>query len=230
MEDRSHIVLVHGAGGGPWEWDIWARVLEAAGIRVHRPGLQPAAPGLAATRLDDYRQQLAAAIARAGPAPVLVGASLGGRLAAECAERAAALVLVNPLLPERPAAGPGAAAIRAWRGRAALAGTRRALPDADAAAALHAFRRWRDESAAVLEEARATPFPPRPACPCLLVLSEADRDVAPAATRALAADWAVETIALAGASHVGPLLGREAAAVAARVLAWLDRGWTPAVG
>ena len=54
-EPRRAVVFVHGAGGGGWEWDAWARVFAAEGWRVFAPDLQPAAEGLAATRLDDYR-------------------------------------------------------------------------------------------------------------------------------------------------------------------------------
>ena len=69
---------------------------------------------------------------------------------------------------------------------APAAGTRRAIPEADAAAALFAFRRWRDESGAVLREARCGIAVPRPACPMLCVVSAHDGDVPPAITRAMA--------------------------------------------
>ena len=40
------LVFVHGAGGGGWEWAVWARVFAAAGIAVAAPDLRPAAAGL----------------------------------------------------------------------------------------------------------------------------------------------------------------------------------------
>ena len=124
-------LLVHGAGGGGWEWNVWRGVFEAAGIAVAAPDLQPVAAGLAATGFDDYLQQARDAL-RALPRPrVAVGASLGGLLALGIADAADALVLVNPLppapwhasLPSRP--WPD---VVPWRRHARLEGTRRALP------------------------------------------------------------------------------------------------------
>ena len=40
-EARRAVVLVHGAGGGGWEWDAWARVFAAGDWRVFAPDLQP---------------------------------------------------------------------------------------------------------------------------------------------------------------------------------------------
>ncbi|MEO6104787.1 MAG: hypothetical protein ABIP44_14255, partial [Pseudoxanthomonas sp.] len=51
-------LLVHGAGGGAWEWNQWRGVLEAQGIIVHALDLQPTAAGLAATTVQDYRNQV----------------------------------------------------------------------------------------------------------------------------------------------------------------------------
>src|SRR6187401_2909370 len=93
-------LLVHGAGGGAWEWAAWQRVLAAAGIGNHAFDLAALPAGLAATRLADYAAQVRS-LAQALPEPrVLVAASLGGTLAAHVADAvdARALVLVNPLL------------------------------------------------------------------------------------------------------------------------------------
>lgn len=57
---RARVVCVHGAGGGGWEWSIWARGLAVAGFDVLAPDLVPAHGGLAATRLADYREQVRA--------------------------------------------------------------------------------------------------------------------------------------------------------------------------
>ena len=51
-------LLVHGAGGGGWEWNVWRGVFEAAGIAVAAPDLQPVAAGLATTGFDDYLREL----------------------------------------------------------------------------------------------------------------------------------------------------------------------------
>src|SRR5687768_3584762 len=148
-----HAVLVHGAGGGGWEWNVWRRVFAAHGLETDALDLRPVDAGLPATCFEDYAAQVRAVL-DAVPRPcALVGASLGGLLAMACAGAADALVLVNPLPPapwadllpsrEWPDTVP-------WGRNARLASTRRALPDSDDATALFAFRRWRDESGAVL--------------------------------------------------------------------------------
>lgn len=218
-------VLVHGAGGGGWEWNVWRRVFAAVAVDVHAPDLQPVAAGLAATGFDDYAAQVRAAL-EAVPGPrALVGASLGGLLALACADAADALVLVNPLppapwadrLPVRdwPDSVP-------WRRNARLASTRRALPDSDDATALFAFRRWRDESGAVLRHAHAGLVLDAPACPTLCIASSQDEDVPPDLTAELARAWDADLLRVASTGHVGPLLGRDAAAVAMQAAAWLS--------
>jgi pimeloyl-ACP methyl ester carboxylesterase len=214
-------VFVHGAGGGGWEWTVWQRVFAAAGWDTLAPDLQPAPDGLAATTLGDYAAQVRGWIAPAPRPRVLVGASLGGLLAAMAAEATDALVLVNPLPPSGlPAAAPLPAVVP-WGRTASLAGTRHALPDADDLAALHAFRRWRDESGRVLAEARAGVALAKPRVPVLVIASEGDDDVPPASSAALAADWGATLWRVPG-SHVGPLLGRQAPALAAAVFPWLN--------
>ena len=219
-------MLVHGAGGGAWEWNVWQRVFAADGWRVETPELMPASAGLAATRLEDYREQVAKTLL-AQPSPrVLVGASLGGLLALQLADAVSALVLINPLppspwqtrLPERAPPPP----VIPWRSNASLAGTRRAMPDADEAACLFAYRHWRDESGAVLDAARAGVSVPKPRCPTLMIVSSNDADVPAALSLDLAQAFSADVIRLAGASHVGPLLGRRAAAVARQAVDWLN--------
>jgi len=247
--------LLHGAGGGGWEWVIWDRVLRARGATVAAPDLMPVAQGLAATTLADYREQAEAAVRalgipqaqvdatvratgrqaeRGGAAgfaagmPVVVGASLGGLLAMQVATVVPlrALVLLNPLppapwhtmLPPREASPP----VIPWGRTASLASTRRALPDASDATCEWAWRRWRDESGAVVDAARAGVALARPPCPVLVIASEADDDVPADASAALAQAWGASLWRLPGASHVGPLLGRGAAACAEQVVAWVE--------
>lgn len=218
-------LLVHGAGGGGWEWNVWCRVFAAHGIECNAPDLQPSSDDVAATTFADYATQVRAAI-EAMPQPcALVGASLGGLLAMACADAADALVLVNPLpplpwaaqLPPRqwPEAMP-------WRREARLASTRASLPDADDATALFAFRRWRDESGAVLRAAQAGIAIATPHCPVLCIASAQDEAVPPVLTAALAAAWAASLLRVPSPSHVGPLLGRDAAQVVAQAIAWLS--------
>lgn len=220
------VLMVHGAGGGGWEWNAWSRVFTAAGWITLAPDLEPAPEGLAATGFAHYRAQVADAVARLPRPRVLVGASLGGLLALDCAEAVDALVLVGPL-PPRPwhARSPitrGPNAIEAWGARANLAGTRIAVPDAGAGDAWFAFRRWRDESGAVLDEARAGIACAIPDCPVLVVASNADIEVPIDACRAMATWMGAELRVLENASHVGALMGRTATAIAADVVTWLN--------
>lgn len=217
-------VLVHGAGGGAWEWNVWRAVLASAGAAVVTPELRPVAAGLAATRWTDYRAQLEAATPVDA---VLVGASLGGLLAlavAACA-RPAAIVLVNPLPPapwhaELPPREPWPAVVP-WQATASVEGTRRALPDADDATVRYAAVRWRDESGAVLDAARQGLALPQPACPVLVLASADDVDVPASVSARYAADIGADLVRLPRTSHVGPLLGRGAAACAALAAAWV---------
>lgn len=197
----------------------------AQGIEAEAIDLRPASAGLAATALRDYLDQVRAAL-HALPRPrALAGASLGGLLALLAADDADALVLVNPLPPAPwharlpPREWPE---VVRWRGDARLVSTRRAMPDADDAGALFAFRHWRDESGLALREARAGVEADRPACPVLLVASARDEDVPPAIAGAMAEAWDASLLRTPVTSHVGPLLGRRAADTAAQAVAWLN--------
>ncbi|MFC4819523.1 alpha/beta fold hydrolase [Dokdonella ginsengisoli] len=216
------IVCVHGAGGGGWEWAIWARVFAARGHGVIAPDLQPAAAGLAATRYADYLEQVVQWCRGVGAPLALLGASLGGSLALAAAETAGAqaLILVNPLVPRAPRPQPRPAVIP-WGRERSLGGTRRAMADADDAACVYAFRRWRDESGAVLDEAEAAAAT-APPCATLVLAGERDEDVPPPLSRALAIRLDADFERVAGAGHLGPLFGRGAASVAERAADWLE--------
>lgn len=222
-----HCLLIHGAGGGGWEWNVWQRVFQARGLRAEAPDLVPAAAGIAATGFDDYLQQVLAHAAALPSPRVLVGASLGGLLALAAATDvgAQALVLVNPLVPAPlharlpPRAWPE---VVPWGRQRSLEGTRRAMPDADDAACLYAFRRWRDESGAVMQAAAAGIDADRPRCPVLVLVSGRDRDVPPELTRALAARLGADVFAAEHESHVGALLGRNASVRATQAIEWVD--------
>lgn len=219
------VVCVHGAGGGGWEWAIWARVFAARGYGVIAPDLQPAAAGVAATRYGDYLDQVVQWCRGVGAPVALVGASLGGSLALAAAEivGARALILVNPLVPRTPRPEPRRAVIP-WARERSLGGTRRAMSDADDAACVYAFRRWRDESGAVLDEAEARAATASP-CATLVLAGERDDDVPPPLSRALAIRLGADFERVADAGHLGPLLGRVAADVAERAAGWLGPRW-----
>lgn len=221
-------LLVHGAGGGAWEWRRWTPRLLAAGFAVHELDLRAAPGGLASTLLQDYRGQVGEALGRARRPRLLVGASLGGLLALMAAPGHAvdAIVLVNPVppapwhqqLPPRERAG----AIVPWGLRAQLEGTRRSMPGVDPASTLHAFRRWRDESAEALRQAWAGVEVEAPGCPVLVLCSEADEDVPASVTAAMAAAMGFEFIGLRRTSHVDPLLGDPARATVQAAVRWVN--------
>ncbi|WP_157981473.1 alpha/beta hydrolase [Cognatilysobacter tabacisoli] len=225
----AHAVLVHGAGAGGWEWTIWRGVLAAHGVEALALDLA-AHDAVAATTFDDYRAQVAAALAALPRPRVLAGASLGGLLAAACADATDALVLVNPM-PPAPWAGqlprrdwPD---VVPWGRDARLDGTRRALGDADDASALRALRGWREESGAVLRAAQDGIEVERPGCPVWFAAGGADNDVPVGATRAWASAWEAPLHELPGAGHVEPLLGRRAAGVADAAARWLVATLSP---
>jgi pimeloyl-ACP methyl ester carboxylesterase len=224
------VVCVHGAGGGGWEWAIWARVFADRGFAVIAPDLKPSVGGIEQTAFADYREQVLDWSRGAGEGAVLIGASLGGLLAVAHAVRPAALILVNPLPPAgvlaRPLHEPWPALVP-WARARSLASTQRAMPDADDAARLFALRRWRDESGAVLNEARDGIAVEAPRCPTLFLASEDDADIPPAAVRALAVRFAADFRSIPDASHVGPLLGRSAAHVAAQACSWVGERLAP---
>ena len=220
------ILLVHGAGGGVWEWNRWRAVLQAHAVSVHVIELEPIPAGLAANCFQDYVLQLLRQLQRLPRPRVLAGASLGGLVSAACAHAADALVLINPL----PAAPWGHATQRrawddvvAWRGRARLASTRMAMKDADEASALYAFRHWRDESGKVMREAQAGIEVHKPACPALFVISAQDHHVPPDISLAWANAWQAENLQTTATTHVGPLLGLQAPRIAAETVAWLNQ-------
>lgn len=222
-------MLVHGAGGGAWEWNIWMRVFAASGWCCEALDLQPADAGLAVTSLADYTAQVEQVLARQAQPAVLIGASLGALLALRCAHAAAALVLVNPLPPKPWQLGSDKVwpEIVPWRRARSLEGTRRAMTEADDAACLYAFRRWRDESGRVLNEAHAGVEVVAPAVACLVMASIDDTDVPHDRSVALAQGLGASLLNLPG-GHLAPLLGRGAATAATQAVAWLNtiRGFT----
>lgn len=213
------VIFVHGAGGGGWEWTIWSRVFMARGWHVVAPNLHAAAAGLAVTRLADYIAQVRGWCAPYAQ-PVLIGASLGARLVLATSDIAAALVLINPLLPKTSFVPRSI--IVPWGSYRSFENTRCAMPDADDAACLFAHRRWGDEAGAVLNEAFATPLPLAQTRHTLVFASEFDADTPMTDTCAWAQACGAEFRLVPGASHVGPLLGRAAARCAELAADWLS--------
>ena len=219
-------MLIHGAGGGAWEWNRWRGVLEAHAIATRVLELQPTARGLAATALQDYAAQVRVALQDLQRPRVLVGASLGGLLAAMCARESDALVLVNPLPPapwHRRLPARSWDLVVPWQRSARLHSTRQAMQDADDASALWAFRHWRDESGHTLRQTHTGVEVAKPDCPALFVVSRQDEDVPPEIILEWAQAWRADRLETLADSHVGPLLGYQAQATAIQAVAWLNR-------
>ncbi|HEY0866048.1 MAG TPA: alpha/beta hydrolase [Fimbriimonas sp.] len=224
-------VMIHGAGGGGWEYDFWKPVFEKAGWKVVAPDLVPTSEGLAKTSFEDYVGQVHSWVPTERRRLVLVGASLGGILALKAAEkiRPDAMILVNSV----PPAGVGPTRsdrvhpeIIRWA-NGPLKDTRDAMPDSDEKTILWAHPKWRDESGAVLNATAKGISAKKPSVPVLVVLGEEDTDI-PATTGHAIAAWAEADIhQYAKTSHVGPLMGRRAKEIAGAALRWcLDR-WNP---
>jgi len=95
----TSIVLIHGSFHGPWCWQRFAPLLEAAGYCVAIPDLMASAAPL---DLMAYAATVAAAIDRLPGPLLLIGHSMGGLVAAQAAElraeRVAAILYVAALL------------------------------------------------------------------------------------------------------------------------------------
>ncbi len=187
--------------------------------------MQPAAGGLESTGLEDYVEQVISWCLNLPQPIVLIGASLGGILALKAAHRVApdGMVLVNSV----PPAGFGGLkpfevdAVVRWS-NSSFNETLAAMPDCSLESAKFAHERWRDESGAVIRAARIGVPVPKPTCPRLAVVSELDEDI-PVATLLEVQQWLEADLDYcSGASHVGPLLGKEAEMVGQRVAAWLE--------
>lgn len=225
LPEACRALLLHGAGGGGWEWRGWARVLGASGFHVHAPDLAPGPEGLAATNFDDYLEQVVR-YGRALDEPLLlVGASLGGLLALAAGElEPEGRVLVNTVPPAETAGWPPRQrtwpAVVPWGDEADFESTRRAMPDCDHAARVLAHRRWRNESgrvmATVYEGVGVTPD----TVPTLVLGAQHDRDVPVDVSRRLAARHGWDFVMVPGASHLGPLLGHSAADCAGLAFDW----------
>lgn len=219
-------VMIHGAGGGGWEYDRWRPLFARAGWQVVAPDLVPAKGGLEATTFDDYVQQVTEWVPQKHGRLVLVGASMGGILALKVAERihADALVLVNSAPPQgigKPREGNPYPAIVRWA-NGPIEDTRAALPDGDEATVRWAHPKWRDEAGAAMNTIH-NGVPVRPSTvPTLVVLGAEDTDI-PLESGLALARWAKADVQLyAGTSHIGPLYGRRAAEIATAVVRWLD--------
>jgi pimeloyl-ACP methyl ester carboxylesterase len=95
------------------------------------------------------------------------------------------------------------------------------MPDSDEATIQKAWKRWRDESGAVMNTMNDRVAVRKPTCPVLMVIGGKDTDISPETSRNVAS-WAdADVHQYANMSHVGPLLSRRATEVADSILVWL---------
>ncbi len=216
--------MIHGAGGGGWEYKFWKSEFEARGYRVIAPDLLPVAGDYAKTKFEDYVDQIVKA---GGKTPdVLIGASMGGVLVMKAAEklRPKALVVVCSTLPKgvldtAVAKEPSPPVLR-WKG-GPYKDTVDSMPDSDEATRKFAWPRWRDESGSVMNTIRAGVTITKPKCPVLVVIPESDDTIPPDHQQKLAGFLGADSLRFKGMSHVGPLLSKRAKEVARAVLTWL---------
>ncbi len=216
--------MVHGAGGGAWEWLIWQRVFAAAGAQTCAFDLMPNGGVLEATHYTHYLAQVRSQIESYQPT-VLIGASLGGLLAAEALSQlqvtsVRALILAAPMLKSGVSGAAVAAPKKRWAHAIELSKTARALPDADAAAITFAHARWRDESAFALNTAYAGRSFTASARATLMLIAQHDRNISEAGLRRWANSERMDVQCVRDASHAGLLLGRYAAATAELAHRW----------
>lgn len=225
LAPKATVVMIHGAGGGGWEYDLWKPVFEKAGYRVVARDLLPAVGGLGATRFEDYLRQVQMWRPVSGKV-ILVGASMGGLLAMKSAEleSPAAMVLVNSTTPAgvgQMRKGALAPPVIRWA-NGPLRDTEISMPDSDRKTILWAWKKWRDESGAVVNEIRGGIPVRKPSCRTLVVIGEKDTDILPSTSRKLAKWAGAEVLSYPGMSHVGPLMGTRARKVAGDIVAWLE--------
>jgi hypothetical protein len=95
------------------------------------------------------------------------------------------------------------------------------MPDSDEKTILWAWKKWRDESGAVMTALSAGPKVSPFKAPVLVVIGQNDTDIPPAKSRRLATRYQADILEYQSMSHVGPLLSTRAEEVAGSVVAWL---------
>ena len=94
----ENLVLVHGAGSGPWVFDGWAGNL--SGFTLHTVDLHEDLD-VASASMTDYRDRVVAAMKAIGAPVALCGWSMGGLVALMATQELvpSALVLIEPSPP-----------------------------------------------------------------------------------------------------------------------------------
>ena len=215
------VLLVHGAGGGAWEWQMWESEFRSAGYDVHAIDLLPVGGDYSATHFSDYLDQ----IQLNSDYDILIGASMGGILCLKACEYRSprALILVCSAISSgfpSTVYGPPYEEVIKWS-QGSYESTRSALPDSDEELCRTIWNKWRDESGTVLNEIRGGIDASRPDCPILSIIPGADSTIDPSIQTEFATRLKADSVCYAGMSHVGPLLSRRAPEVARQVISWL---------
>ncbi len=225
LASKGTVVMIHGAGGGGWEYDKWRPVFERAGWTVIAKDLVPTNHQYESTQLDDYVAQVVSWTPQRGRV-YYIGASMGGLLALKAQERrpVMGIVLVNSVAPlevpikRHPASFPP---IVRWA-NGPLKDSEAAMPDSDRKTIRWAWKRWRDESGTVMNQITEGVSAQSALCLVLTILGEADTDV-PHSTGLALANWTGATVkSYPKMSHVGPLMSRRATEVAQFALKWIE--------
>lgn len=221
---RDTVIMIHGAGGGGWEYDKWKPVFAKVGWKVIAKDLLPAKGGLEQTKFQDYLDQTKTWVPKSHRRLVIIGASMGGILTLKLTEslKPDGIILINSVPPagisKRGAPAPYPPVVHWANGP--IQDTRDSLPDGDEATIQWAHPKWRDESGTVLNQIRqGIPAKP-PTIPSLVIIGGDDKDVKPEDSKSLAKWASAKTILFPKMSHIGPLMGLKAKTVAGFALKW----------
>lgn len=217
--------MVHGAGGGGWEYDFWKPVFQRAKWKVVARDLQPSKAGLAKTTYAHYVEQVEGWAKGAKRPLVVIGASMGGGIVLSAAARLKPdlIILVDSVAPaqiqgeRKTAVFPD---IVKWA-NGPIKDTRDAMPDSDEKTIQWAWKKWRDESGSVMSTIVRGVSVQKPTCPVLVVWGENDTDIPLSTGQEIAKAFHADMQVYAGTSHVGPLMGRRAREIAENTLAWV---------
>lgn len=185
--------------------------------------------------MDDYVAQVRDWLDSDGLPPFVVGASMGGILAALAVEHVdvAGLILVNSLpaqgVPGWPLAPMRFPAVISWPAMR-VQDSMRELPDYDPDFDELFPETWRAESGMVMNALYRGIAVAPPESPCLVVSGGLDDDVPPQVAESLARAFEADLLRLDRASHLGILLGHRAQFAAAMVLEWIECMWVEQAG
>lgn len=215
MIQNPPFLLVHGAGGGAWEWSIWLQELRAVNPNTHAIELQSHEHGLRHTQLDHYLDQVINFAHRHQlRQPIIFGSHMGAVLAIK-AQRylpSTALVLLDPLVPVsflRKANSPSFPEVVELPKR-----------DLEYKGSGMPVRR---ESGLAFAQLHATSDFQNPNQPCLIILAENDSDTPAEAGNELAEWLKADVISYAGMDHIDLLLGKRAKDIAGDALEWISK-------